>query len=207
MSPHIIRGWFTEIRSSRGRDGTRIPASGLAARISRSAPGSESATLAVLGGDGLTGDSIGITDTQSTTTTGITLAAAHFITAIASTEVQALAAEHLAAATQGTGLSTGTSAGVAEFTTVPAHPPDRSMETRRRLEDMLRPAARAAPARGPSVAMTMADKPGVFLHAAAPALVAEARVAEEELGAAVDLTAVAGIVNRDFGMFLCTCKS
>ena len=61
-SPHMIRGWFTEIPSWRGRDGTRIPESGLAARISRSDSALELAGSAVLDGAGVIGDSIGITD-------------------------------------------------------------------------------------------------------------------------------------------------
>ena len=61
-SPRMIRGWFTEIPSWRGRDGTRIPESGLAARTSRLEWASESASSAVLDGAGVTGDSIGMTD-------------------------------------------------------------------------------------------------------------------------------------------------
>ena len=71
-SPRMIRGWFTEIPSWRGRDGTRIPESGLAARTSRSESASESASSAVLDGAGVIGDSIGITDTQCITTAGTT---------------------------------------------------------------------------------------------------------------------------------------
>ena len=61
-SPRMIRGWFTEIPSWRGRDGTRIPEFGLAARTSRSESASESASSEVLDGAGVIGDSIGITD-------------------------------------------------------------------------------------------------------------------------------------------------
>ena len=46
----------------RGRDGTRIPESGLAARTSRSDSASESASSAVLDGAGVIGDSIGVAD-------------------------------------------------------------------------------------------------------------------------------------------------
>ncbi len=62
MFPRTIRGWFTEIPSWRGRDGTRIPEFGLAARTSRSESASESASSAVSDGAGVIGDSIGITD-------------------------------------------------------------------------------------------------------------------------------------------------
>ena len=92
-SPRMIRGWFTEIPSWRGRDGTRIPESGLAARTSRSESASESASSAVLDGAGLIGDSIGITDTQCITTAGTTPGAARFITGAISTEEEARAAE------------------------------------------------------------------------------------------------------------------
>jgi len=91
-------------------------------------------------------------------------------------------------------------AGGAEFTTVPAQPTGLSAETPRRLEDTLNPAARAARARAPSAATTMADRPGAMPPAEAPAWVAEhlAAAAEEDLAAAVaeDLTAaVAGAGN------------
>ena len=89
----MIRGWFTEIPSWRGRDGTRIPESGLAARTSRSESASESAGSEVLDGAGVIGDSIGITATQCITTAGTTPGAERFITEAVSTEVEAHAAE------------------------------------------------------------------------------------------------------------------
>ena len=58
----MIRGWFTEIPSWRGRDGTRIPEFGMAARTCRSEWVLESASSEVLDGAGITGDSIGVTD-------------------------------------------------------------------------------------------------------------------------------------------------
>jgi len=56
-----IRGWSSEDRSSRGRDGTRIPESGLAAPTPRSVSALELGSSAALAGDGITGDSIGTT--------------------------------------------------------------------------------------------------------------------------------------------------
>ena len=80
MCPRTIRGWFTDIPSWLGRGGTRIRESGLKALISRSESVSASAGSAVLDGDGVIGDSIGITTTQSTTTAGTTREAELFIT-------------------------------------------------------------------------------------------------------------------------------
>ena len=174
-SPRMIRGWFTEIPSWRGRDGTRIPESGLAARTSRSESASESAGSEVLDGAGVIGDSIGITDTQCITTAGTTPGAARFITGTISTEEEAGAAE-LRAGAQRREQASGTSARAAESTTVPAQPPGLSTETRRLLEDTPNPAVRAASARAPSAATTMADRQGAFRHAEAPASVAEQRV-------------------------------
>jgi len=103
-------------------------------------------------------------------------------------ELTAAAAELVASPTQGTGP--GTSARAAELTTVPAQPPGLSTETSRRLEDTLNPAVRAAHARAPSAATSMADRPGAFPHAEAPAWVAEERVAALGL-----VAAVAGVID------------
>jgi hypothetical protein len=73
------------------------------------------------------------------------------------------------------------------------------METGKRLEDTLNPAARAVSARALSAATTMAARPGPFRHAEAPAWVAAARaVAAVDLAAAgVDLGVVAArVINR-----------
>ena len=78
--PLMIRGWFTDIRSWRGRGGIRILEFGLAARISRSELALESVGGAVLDGAGVIGDSIGITITRSITTAGTTPEAERFIT-------------------------------------------------------------------------------------------------------------------------------
>jgi hypothetical protein len=69
---------------------------------------------------------------------------------------------------------------------------------------MLNPAARAVPARAPSAATTMADRPRAIRHAEAPASVAEQRVAAvaEQRMAAGDLAAVAGVIDRGAVMFL-----
>jgi hypothetical protein len=77
----MIHGWFTDIPSSRGRGGTRIPESGMPARTSHLELASESAFLAVLDGAGLIGDLIGTTATPSITTTGTTRRAERFTTA------------------------------------------------------------------------------------------------------------------------------
>ena len=159
MSRLTTLGWRMEIRSSLGRDGIRIPEFGLAARASHSESASESVGSEVLGGAGPIGDSIGITDTQFITTAGTTPKAGRFTTGPISTGEQARAAE----------LGPGISVGVAEFTIVPGPPPGLSAETPRLLEDMLNPAVRAASARAPSAATTMADRQGAFRPAEVPA--------------------------------------
>src|SRR5208337_4777953 len=156
-SLRMIRGWFTDIQWWHGRGGTRIPESGLAARISRSESASPSVGTEVLDGVGVIGDSIGITATQCTTMPGTIPGAGRFITGAMPIEQEAGAAELTAAAAelvpvsmQGTGP--GTWAHVAKLTTVPAPPPGLSKETGRRLEATLNPAVRAASARAPSAA-------------------------------------------------------
>lgn len=172
MSPRMIRGWFMEIPSWRGRVGIPIPEFGLAARTSRSDSASESAGSEVLGGVGVTGGSIGITDTQCTTTSGITHGATRFITGTTSTGVQENVAEH---------------------SIVPAQQPGLSAETRELPEDTLNPTARAASAQGHSATMTMADRKGVFRHEEAPASAAEVFT---EAVAEAFTEAVAGTASR-----------
>jgi len=58
----MILGWFTAVRSRRGRGGIRIPESGMAARIFRSESDTESATSEVTAGAGIIGGPIGITE-------------------------------------------------------------------------------------------------------------------------------------------------
>ena len=84
--PHMIRGWFTAIPWSPGRGGTRIPESGLADHISHLDLASESVGSADLDGDGVIGDSTGITTTRFITTAGTTPRAERFITGTPSTE-------------------------------------------------------------------------------------------------------------------------
>lgn len=140
-------------------------------------------------------------------TTGTTPAAPRFTTGIHTTEEEASAAElavtvaALAAsaadlgpvATQGTGRRMGMSAGAAGSSTVPALRLTLLVVTTKLLEDTPNLAVSPAPARAPSAATIMADKPGPIRHAAAPAWVAEERVGAEE-GA----VAVAGIGNQRF---------
>ena len=176
----ITRGWFTDIPSRRGRDGTRIPESGLAVRIFRSDPALELAGSEVMDGDGGIGDSTGITTTQFITTAGTSPGAGRFITGAISTAAGACAGELHAA----------------EFTTVPGLRPGLSTETGRRREDMLNLAVRAASARAPSVATSMVDRPGVIRHADKPASVGEPERLTAEGHGAADLTAAAGVINR-----------
>jgi hypothetical protein len=137
----------------------------LAARISRSESASESVGSEVSDGDGVTGDSTGITTTQFITTASITPGAERFTTAAVLREEQASEAE----------LSTGRGLR-----------PDLLKEIGKRLGDTLHQAARAACDRAPSAATAMADRKGATRHAEAPVWVAEARVAE-----AADLMVVA----------------
>jgi hypothetical protein len=85
----MIRGWFMDIPSWRSRDGTRILEFGLAVLTSRSESVLASVGSVVLDGDGVIGDSIGITTTQSTATAGTTLEAELFITEAVTTEQEA----------------------------------------------------------------------------------------------------------------------
>ena len=108
------------------------------------------------------------------------------------------AAERVTAPAKRTGLPTGTWAGAAKLRTVPAQRPSLSTEMPGLLADTPNPAVRAASARAPSAAMTMADKKEAFRHAAAPA-----SVVVEGFMAAEGFTAVAaGVGNRTFVMFL-----
>ena len=188
MSRRIIRGWFTDIPSWRGRDGIRIPESGLAARISHSDSASESVGSAVLDGAGVIGDSTGITDTQCLAAAGTTRGAERFITEAVSTAAEAYAAELMVRAAEL----------MAHAADSGRQPPGLSTETGRRLEDTLNPAVRAAHARAPSAAMSMADRPRAIRHAEAPAWVAEQRVAaaEREVAVVAEREAAAGVIDR-----------
>jgi len=223
-SRRMIRGWLTEVPSWRGRDGTRIPAFGMAARTSPSEWASESATTGVLDGAGIAGDLIGTTDMQLLAAAGITPGATRFITGTPTTEVEGRAAELITAATS-TGAeaqavefptaATSTEAGgaAADFPAVPAQRTGLSTATSRRREDTLHPAVRAALARAPSAASRRADKPRPIRHGEAPAS-AEHRVAAVEhrgvaevedpaVAAEEDRVAAgAGIINQSSVMFL-----
>ncbi len=211
-SPHMIHGWFTELPYTPGQGGTRIPESGMAARTSRSESVSESASSAASDGVGLIGDSIGITDTQFITTIGTIRAATRFTTAAIITEEEARAAELTGHSVelvprpmQEIGLQTGTPPGAARVSTVLAQRPGLSTATPRLLEDMLNPAVRPAPARGPSAAIPMVDKQEAIRHAEARASAAEQRVAAvaDLVVAVADLAAVvADIGNRSCVLFL-----
>jgi hypothetical protein len=89
MSRLTTLGWPMEIRSWRGRDGIRIPEFGSAVRICRGVAASESAGSEVMGGGGITGDSIGAADTQCMAAAGTTRAATRFITVAISTGQEA----------------------------------------------------------------------------------------------------------------------
>jgi hypothetical protein len=89
----MIRGWFMDIPSSRGRVGIRIRESGLADRISHSELASELGGLADSGGVGVIGDSIGIITTPFITTAGTTPRAELSITVTPFIEVGVGAAE------------------------------------------------------------------------------------------------------------------
>jgi hypothetical protein len=186
----MIRGWFMEIPSWRGRVGIRIPESGLTVRISRLASASESAGTAVSDGVGITGDSIGITGTQSTATAGTIPAATRFITGPILGGVDSGAADSTTAAMAETGSAAETAA---DSRTAPDRPPGLSTETGKLPEDTLNLEVRAVCARAPSAATTMAAKPGAFPHAEVPVSAARTAVA--------DLTE-ADVVNRAFIVFL-----
>src|SRR5208283_6077686 len=130
------------------------------------------------------------------TTAGITQGAGRFTTGVLIIVAGAHAGD-LTLATQGIGLPTP---GTEEFTTIPAQRLILSTQTPALLEDTPHRAVRAGPVRAPSVATTMADRPGAFLRAEAPAL-----AVEEASTAAVEeapTAAVAGIDKREFVRFV-----
>jgi hypothetical protein len=166
--PRTIRGWFMVVPSWHGRGGTHIPESGTTVRSSRSGSASESVFSEDLAGAGVIGDSIGITATQFTITTGTTRGAEHFTTGAISIE--------------GEGTGAGDSID-------PEEGRGRSTETGRLPEDMRNLTVKAVPARGPSVATTVAERQEAFPHVGAPVL-----VEAEAFAAAV--AEAAGIGNR-----------
>ena len=193
----MIRGWFTEVPSVLGRDGMHIPESGLGDLICHGDLALESAGSEVLAGAGVIGDSIGTADTRFMGATGISPAAPRFTTGAISTGVVA------PELTQGVVESTKDMAeptrdtlesNPAEIwphgvmsTTVRGQFPDLLMETSRLLEDTRNPAARAACAPAPSVALIMEAKPEASRRADSPALEAAAdSTAVEAVTAAAD---------------------
>jgi hypothetical protein len=190
----MIHGWFMEVPSLHGRDGTRIREFGMTAHTFRSELDSESDSSEDMAGAGVIGDLIGTTDTRFITTTGTTREAARFTTETTIIEAEANATDSTAIVAEivpAPMLGTGLPASVVERPTVPAPSPGHSTATARRREDTRNPAVRAGPARAPSAATTMADRREAFLHAEAPAWVAEGLVAQEE-----GVAAVAGIEHQ-----------
>jgi len=185
----MIRGWFTDIRWWLGPDGIRIREFGSAARIFRLVPDLGSASSVATAGVGLVGDSTGITGTPSITTTGTTHGATRFTTATPTTGEEHSAADLVAAAQalmRVTGRAMVMSAGAAENSIDPANLPGPSTEALLRLEVMLNPAVRLAPARELSVGTSMADRQGAIRHEGASAwVVAEGREVAEDLAVAV----------------------
>jgi hypothetical protein len=130
-------------------------------------------------------------------TTGTTLGAAHFITGTITTEVETRAAKLTETAVD---LAPIAAEIAAALTVVPAQPPGLLRETTRLLEGTLNHAVRAARARAPSAATTMAERPGVIPLVGVPVSVAEEHVAAE------DRAAVAAIGNPSVVMFLVVCR-
>ena len=214
----MIRSPIMEIPSTRGQDGTPIPVFGMAARTCPLGWVLESATSEVLDGAGITGDSIGMADSQLLAAAGTTPEATRFIigtasigagwgaaerpTVAASTKVGAGAAERPTVA-----VSTKVGARAADLPAVPAPGPRPSTETPGLREDTVHPAVRAASARAPSATSRGVDKQGAIRHAEAPALVAEHRVEavlEDRAVGVVEegMAAVAGVTNQSSVMFL-----
>src|ERR1700678_1793903 len=143
-----IRGRFMDIPSWVGRDGIRIPESGLADRIYPLDSASALGGSAVLDGDGVIGDSIGITTSYCTTTTRISRGARRSITGTIFIVAVGI---------------------VAELSTVPAERPGLLVGTGRRPEDMLHPAAKVACGRAHSAATSTVEKLVASRHAEARA--------------------------------------
>ena len=180
-----------EIPSTRGQDGIPIPVFGMAARTCPLGWVLESATSEVLDGAGITGDSIGVADSQLLAAAGTTPEATRFIIGTASIGAGWGAAERPTVA-----VSTKVGARAADLPAVPAPGPRPSTETPGLREDTVHPAVRAASARAPSATSRGVDKQGAIRHAEAPALVAEEAVVAVE-GVAVEgvVAEVVGIIN------------
>ena len=85
----------------------------------------------------------------------------------------------------------------AEFSIIPEALPGLSKEIGKRLEDMLNPVVRAASARVPLAATTMAERPGVIRHGEAPASVVVEVFTAEVLVAEALVAAAEGGIDRD----------
>src|SRR5580704_9005846 len=170
----------------------------MAAPTSPSESALELVFLAATAGAGAVGASIGTITTRSITTTGTTRTAERFTTGTLTTgEARALVGITVAAAHPVVAISRGTALPTlvaAVFTTVRAEPVGPLKETTAPLEATRNPVASRALAPVASAITTMAVRPGVILHAAAPASVAHAVAAVELLAAAVAGAAV-GIIN------------
>src|SRR5258708_14814931 len=161
----MILGWFTAVRSRRGRGGIRIPGSGMEAHISRSESASESATSEVTAGAGVIGGPIGITESLFMITIGTTLGAIRFITTTTTIEAEtraadlaAAGAEMVSAAMKGTGPPMRTPAAPTGLKTVPARRPGLPNETITLLEGTLNPIHKPLRARALSAAHATAAR-------------------------------------------------
>src|ERR1700675_2251704 len=204
----MTRGWFTAVRSWRGRVGTRIPEFGMRVRTFPLESGSESVSTGAMDGAGIIGDRTGIIIGLLMTTIATTPEAARFTTETITTEgampavgSPAIAAEIVAAPMKGTGLPARMPAAAGPLRAVPAQPPGLLRETTRLLEGTLNHVVRAARARAPSAATTMAERPGVIPLVGVPVSVAEEHVA------AVDRAAGAAIGNPSVVMLLVVCRN
>lgn len=185
----MTRGWCMDIRSWHGRDGIRIPGSGLADRIFHSDSVLASAGLAVLDGDGVIGVSTGVTITSCSITAAISPGAERFTTAAIIIAAESDAEELTAAAAAHTGagelrLVVFPVSGV-ESTAIPVPWPGLSTETGRQPEDTLNRAARAASVPVHSADTGTAVRPGAFPHADRRA--SAARVAAEAMAGVIEL--------------------
>ena len=164
---------------------------------------SESAGLAVMDGAGITGDSIGVADTQCTAAAGTTPAATRFITEAISTEQEARAvvtvyeAEADPVLMPVAGLRTEASEHAAELVTVQAQWLGLSTETPRLREDTRRPAVKAASDPGRLAAILTAGRPRATPRGAVPAWAPRMPVVvEDRTPAGAVVMAVAGTGNE-----------
>jgi hypothetical protein len=148
-----------------------------------------------MGGDGAIGDSIGITITQCSITTGITRVAGRFITAAISTGAAGVTTPDAAELTPDVGETTAGGAGLITVRVLGRRGLSTGID--RQLGDTLHREARAGSIRVPSAATTMAGRRGAFRLAGARAWV----VGLTEVEAEVRTGAVAGAGNRRRSVF------